>query len=448
MPESPNRYAPLDATTKRLRWLCVVYMLLLILEGALRKWFLPAFSDLLLLARDPVVLLAYLLAFSRNRFPKNKYILAAGLLMAFWSAATLLIGHQNLGVTAFGIRANFLHLPMAFIMGSVFYRQDVISLGKWWLLGTLAMTAIIILQFSSPQSAWINQGVGGVGSAGFSGALGRYRPPGTFSFIVGVVWFYTFSTAFLVAGLTQHTRYPKWLLLASAAAIIVAIPVSISRTLILSAALTFAVGVFASSLQKNAIFRFLRILLFGIVGVFIAGQFAVFDEAKEAFVARWERSTGEDAGGVEGAIIWRLTNEFLGPFVRSQELPLLGEGIGAGTQVGTKLLTGTRGFSLGEGEWFRLTAEGGIVFGGLYILWRVLLLFALAKFAIRAYFKGNGLGLIFLSTLGFNLLIGQFGQSTILGFTVVGIGLLIASIRLRPTIPVKTDAQSLDQKQT
>jgi len=355
-----DNYAKLDRTTITLRRLSILYIVLLIVEGGLRKWFLTGLSDLLLLARDPVILLAYLVAFTKGRFPLNKYILSAGALMVVWTAVTMLFGHQNPSVAIFGIRANFLHLPMAFIMGSVFYRSDVVWIGKWWLVGTLFMTGLIVLQFYSPQSAWINLAPGGMEGGGFSGAHGRYRPPGTFSFIVGVVWFYTFSTAFLVAGMTQHNRYPKWLMAAASIAIIVAIPVSISRSLIMSAALTFLVGMLVSSLQKNFIIRYLRIALFGVIGLIIASQFSVFDEAKEAFFARWEQSTSEEAGGVEGAIIWRLTNEFIGPFTGREELPFLGEGIGAGTQVGAKLLTGTKGFRLGEGEWFRLTAEGGI----------------------------------------------------------------------------------------
>ncbi len=326
---------------------------------------------------------------------------------------------------------------MAFIMGSIFYRRDVINIGKWWLIATIPMTVIICLQFYSPQSAWINQGVGGVEGAGFSGAMGRYRPPGTFSFIVGVVWFYVFATAFLVAGMTQHKRYPKWVIIAAAFAITIAIPVSISRMLILAAGLTLFVGVFITSLQKNALIRYLRVAVFIFVGFFIAGQLPVFDEAKETFAARWQHSTGESQGGIQEAIVMRMVDEFVGPFFQEEDLPFFGVGLGAGTQVGNQLLRGSTSFQLGEGEWFRTVAEGGIVFGGLFILWRVALLVALAKFFLRAYFNGNGLALILLLTSALNILTGQLGQSTILGFTVIGIGLTAASVRTQKqaTVP-------------
>lgn len=434
------RYEKFSTVVRQLRRLSYAYIALVLLEGALRKWFLTGFSDLLLLVRDPIVLAAYGLALSTRKFPKNHYVVLGILLMVVWSITTLLFGHQNITVTIFGIRANYLHFPMAFVMASVFYRSDVIQIGRWWLIGTLVMTVIIVLQFTSPQSAWINQGVGGVGSAGFSGAMGRFRPPGTFSFIVGVVWFYTFAVAFIMAGILQHNRYPKWLLLSAAIAILIAIPVSISRTLILSAALTVVVSLFASSLQKNALLRYLKIGVFTLIAIAGASQFPVFDDAKEAFFERWETSTSDDYGGIQGAIIWRITNEFTGPFLLEEDIPFFGQGIGAGTQVGAQVLSGTRGFQLGEGEWFRLTAEGGLLIGGLYILWRIALCIALFKYSLISFSKGNGLGFIFLSATAYNLLVGQLGQSTILGFTVIGIALTAASMRERKIVQAPSES--------
>ena len=51
------------------------------------------------------------------------------------------------------------------------------------------MTILIFIQFHSSQTAWVNMGVGGEGTAGFGGALGYMRPPGTFSFTSGYVSF-------------------------------------------------------------------------------------------------------------------------------------------------------------------------------------------------------------------------------------------------------------------
>src|ERR1700724_4235232 len=52
-----------------------VYMVLLIIEGALRKWTLPSLSDPLLLVRDPVVLATYYFAMRARIFPNNIWLL-------------------------------------------------------------------------------------------------------------------------------------------------------------------------------------------------------------------------------------------------------------------------------------------------------------------------------------------------------------------------------------
>jgi len=341
-------------------------------------------------------------------------------------------------VAAYGFKGNVLHIPFAFIIGKVLNRNDLVLMGKWWLWATLGMTVLICMQFYSPQSAWVNMGVGGDDSgAGFGGALGRYRPPGTFSFIIGVTWFYVFSTAFLICGLTMHKKYSKWLLIASSMAIIVAMPVSISRMMVLAAALTFIIGIVSSSRQKNALLRYGRFALFIIVGVFLASSIPIFDDARDAFLSRWTSST-ED---FKSSIIERTLEDFTRPFTSDRDIPIFGFGLGAGTQVGLRLLSQTSSFALGESDWERIVCELGKIFGTLFLLWRVVLTVDLSRYAIRAFRNGNGMGLVFLSATAFNLLVGALGQATVTGFVTLGIGLTIASMRLPKT---KTEANTID----
>ncbi len=433
---------------KQLQYLCYAYMILLVLEGALRKWVLPGLSNPLLLIREPIVLLAYFIALTNNRFPFNRYVITGFALMVVASLTAFLFGHGNPFVVAYGFRANFWHIPFAFIIGQSFNFKDVIKIGRWWLWGTLLMTALLVLQFYSTQSAWINKAPGGMEGGGFSGALGKYRPPGTFSFIVGIVWFYTFSTAFLAAGLTQYRFYSRTLLTLSSIALCLAIPVSISRSLILAAAVTALTGICASAFQKHMLARYFRIALLAGAGLMIASQFTVFEEAKEAFLHRWERSTREDKGGVQTMIVWRIAREFVGPFIENDDVSILGEGLGAGTQIGGQILTGKKGFYLGESEWYRLIGEGGIILGSLYIFWRLWIGIKLFHYSLRSLRTGHGLGLILLSATAYNLFVGQMGQPTINGFTVMGIGLTIAAMRVPKEYkltPTNTHAQSENQ---
>jgi hypothetical protein len=438
---APTQSVKPSLVERQLKYLVFAYIFLLIFEGALRKWALPQLSEVLLLVRDPIVLISYVLALIHHKFPINRYVVSGGILVLLCSVLAMLIGHGNLFVTLFGIRTNFLHIPFAFIIGNVLNRNDVVKFGNWWLWGTVGMTVLIVLQFYSPQSAWVNRSVGGGEGGGFSGAIGRYRPPATFSFIVGTVQFYTISTAFLIAGLMQHKYYSKFLLALASGAMLIAIPVSISRSLILSCAIVVLTGLFASGLQKGTMIRIVRITLIGCIALFFVAQIPIFDDAREAFMARWENSTGEKTGGFQTAIAGRLIEMFTGPFKNTEDLPLFGKGIGAGTQVGAKLLTGEKGFSLGESEWYRLFGEYGLILGLLFIIWRISLCFKLFTLSLKSLTRGNGMGLIFLSATALNLITGQLGQTTIHGFTMIGIGLTIASMRLPKTRPQTNDKQ-------
>lgn len=440
---SPQR---IDHANRVLRYLVWSYIILLIFEGALRKWVFPGLSDALLLIRDPIVLISYVWALIHHRFPTNHYVISGALLVCVCAITATFVGHGNLFVTLFGIRTNFLHIPFAFIIGNVLNRDDVIKVGRWWLWCSVGMTILLVLQFKLPQSSWVNRSVGGGEGVGFSGAMGYSRPPATFSFILGTVQYYTFTAAFLVAGLTQHQRYKKILPILSGTALLIAIPVSISRSLILSCAIVAAAGLFVTSLQKGTILRIFRISIVTMIALFIVSQIPVFDVAREAFMSRWESSTGEKRGGFSKAIIGRLIEMLTGPFKNTDELPIFGHGLGAGTQVGTKLLTGEQGFSLGESEWYRIFGEYGLVLGFLFVAWRVSLCIKLFSLSMKSLARKNGLGLIFLSTTALNLITGQLGQTSINGFTMLGIGLTIASMRIPKRSPGQTGATTHQRK--
>ena len=63
------------AFIKKLIW---VYFILLLSEGALRKWFLPSLSQGLLIIRDPIAIWIYYLCYAKGVFPlDNNYLKSA-----------------------------------------------------------------------------------------------------------------------------------------------------------------------------------------------------------------------------------------------------------------------------------------------------------------------------------------------------------------------------------
>src|SRR5690606_10301261 len=138
-------------------------------------------------------------AFKQDKLPVNRYLLLTVFIGLVSIYTALFLGHGNLSVAIFGARILLIHFPLMFIIGSIFDRSDVINLGRATLYIAIPMTVLIMLQFYSPQSAWVNRGVAGdLEGAGFSGAMGYSRPPGTFSFTNGLTTFFSLVSPFII----------------------------------------------------------------------------------------------------------------------------------------------------------------------------------------------------------------------------------------------------------
>jgi len=209
-----------------------VYFWLLIWEGMFRKWIFPGLSDLIFVIRDPVAIFAYLLAIRAKVFPWRPAVVVV-VLMAALSLVMAIPNDNRLLVTLFGVRTDFLHLPLIFLMARVINRNDVIRYGRWFMIFSVPILLIMIKQFDAPSdSAW-NVAVGGVASGQLRGAMGRIRPPGPFSFVTGPVDYFGVVAAFVFYGWLQPKVYGRLLVYVATIVTIVVIPVSISRSLLL-----------------------------------------------------------------------------------------------------------------------------------------------------------------------------------------------------------------------
>ena len=98
------------AFIKKLIW---AYFLLLLFEGALRKWFLPGLSQGLLIIRDPIVIWIYYLCYAQGVFPlENKYLQRCFQWVALAVVLSFLINRANPLTIAYGARTNLLHFPL------------------------------------------------------------------------------------------------------------------------------------------------------------------------------------------------------------------------------------------------------------------------------------------------------------------------------------------------
>ena len=415
-----------DATTRRLIYL---YVFLLFFEGGLRKWVLPQLAGPLTIVRDPVmvgIIFSYLLA---GRKLLNAYTLPIVALGLGSFVLTLGLGHQNIIIDLFGFRTLVLHFFLIFIAGEVLTRSDVETIGRYTIYLLPLMTLIIGLQFYSPQSAFVNRGIGGdLEGAGFSGTMGYLRPSGTFSFTNGSVSYYSLAAAYLFYFLGESKRIGKIPLIIGFVSAVVAIPLSISRTYIVQFAAS-GFFFFLVSLRSGQSIRNLAVaFLLAPIALLALSTLEFFQTALSVLTTRFEV-----ANRVEGGLDTSIADRFLGGLIRafteSEEIPWHGVGLGVGTNVGATLLTGRKVFIVGEGEWSRIVGEMGVWLGGSVLLLRLVLSIHLLVSSCLAALRGNALPFMLLSFGFLKVLLGGWSQPTSHGFSMVSAGLIIASLK-------------------
>jgi hypothetical protein len=131
---------------------------------------------------------------------------------------------------------------------------------------------------------------------------------------------------------------------------------------------------------------------------------------------------------VKNGIVARYLGDLGESIDTAIETPLLGRGLGIGTNAGAALLTGSRSFLLGESEWSRVVAESGATLGYAFILLRLAICWYLIRESWSALNRGQATPLLLVAASGLDLVSGQFGQPATLGFVVFTSGLALAGI--------------------
>lgn len=437
---------------KSLRWLVWIYLFFLIFEGVLRKWVFPGQSNIFLVVRDPLVLLIYLLAMADRRFPWHAGTLGAGALGLVAMVFSIFSPNAAVIVLLYGFKAAFLHVPLIFVLPHILERRDLDRIG-WAVLALAPVMAVLMaIQFQAAPESWWNVGAGGSEDGQMEGAMGRIRPPGLFSFITGAAQYCALLMAFLLdSALRVEGRRRWWWLGLVAFSLVICVTVSISRMLwVMVVAPLFMLG-FLLRARPELVGRLVGLISVGLVALLLASGLEVFDEGTEAFNSRLGRTGDYHASWLDRAtnVAARLLEDPYWAWLAAKDAPLLGHGLGAGTNVAAASTSGRLYFALGEGEWVRMVLELGPLLGLPYLLFRVGLGLSLLGPAWRAAREGSGLA-IFLFANAFPLLVvGQWGQATTLGFAMVMAGLCLTAAKLdlaeaeaAPVVPDTPDAEA------
>lgn len=418
---------------KKLIWL---YLTLLILEGGLRKWVLPALATPLLVVRDPIVIYLVIIGFYKG-WLNNRYAISMMVVSTISFFVTIVFGHQNFLTAVYGWRVFFFYFPFMFIIGHLLNLKDVIMIGKYIIYISIPMTVLIIFQFYSPQTSFINYGVGGddSGTSGIGGALGYFRPPGIFSFTSGYVTFQllvgTYLSFFLLKNnkLSSEYKLSDIIIILAVLSFFLSIPFSISRTHFFQSIVLLLYVTFISIQQKsNSLKLILGTFLFVAITYFLVDTTDYVQTSFSAFGERF-KSASISEGGLKGTLVDR----YLGSLIRAfnSDIPLVGYGLGFGTNVGAKLLGNENMYTKfnSDQEWVRVFGECGLILGFAIMFIRSYFTFHYFSKSFKILLKEKEI-LPWLFSVGIILLIamGQFNANTNLGFAVLFGGLGLATV--------------------
>lgn len=380
-----------------------LFFFLLIYEGAFRKWFLPSLSDLFLVIRDPLAVYVVWVG-CKCGLVRNRFVVASWWIGAIALVTTILFGHHNWLIALYGVRLWAYYIPFIFAVPLFLSIHDILSICKCSLWLIIGMTLLMVLQYFTPQTSVFNLGVGGIGSAGFSGVGNYFRPSGTFSFTNGITLFMVWATCCCFAVFFLNRKFGNgkfwtspYLLGVVFICLVIAVPVSLSRAVVAEMVIIFlwAMGMaFLTSRYKK---RFLRLML-----VLLAfAPFLLTSERLQIAVdnmqTRFIMASQSEGNFVTGSIMERKILFLFADFTYVGEVPLLyGEGIGMSTNVAAVLLTGKKAFLTAEGGSDVL--ENGYLMGIVMFLYKWLLLFYILYLCVKVR-KWSLLPLLFAVSL-------------------------------------------------
>src|SRR5947207_11205544 len=347
-------------------------------------------------------------------FRRNAIILAFAIIaLLFWFVSLVVLEpflslKPLILVTGFGFRSNFLHLPLIFVIGRALDADDVKKLGRWVLIGLIPMALLLAIQFNAAPDSLINRTAGLGETQQITAGGGKIRPPGTFSFVSGVIFYAALSAAYLLYGALTRGAYRNWLLFGAGFALVVTIGVSGSRSVLLAVLVVLASLLLIIVVRPGAVNQFGRNLLIAVAILLVAVRLPVFKEGVHILSDRFTAVAEAEETTIAGGLIARTFGGFTEGILFIPRAPIGGYGLGIGTNGGAKFLTGRAIFLLTEGEWGRVVLESGPILGVAYLIWRIVLTFRLGFFSYRQLKRGEILPVMLYAAGFISLLNEQF----------------------------------------
>ena len=413
---------------KKLFWL---YFLLLFFEGALRKWILPQFSAPLLIIRDPIALLIIWEAYRRHKWPKKWAGVIAVLIVMLIGLAIMqvIVVGTPWFIVVYGLRSYLLPFPVAFVMGESLDGEDLrkFAVCTLWLL--LPLTLLEVVQYSQPSTSIWNTGAS-EGSVQLAYAAGHVRASATFSYVTGPIGYLPLAAAFIFFGLAKPGFVKRWLLWASSCALVLAVPITGSRTVVFElAAVTACVGI-AAAFGVSQFVKSIQLILAMAFVALLVSQLPIFAESTQTLVDRFTEATAAEGGSTSQSFLLRLVDPTVAAV--SEDVSAgdwLGQGMGYGAAAVAQLLTGQQFGLVGEEESERVLGEFGWPCGLAFLLFRLFLAAWIAAKAIANVRRHEPLAWLLIPLTFPSIFINVLEQPTEQGFTVIATAFSLAALR-------------------
>jgi hypothetical protein len=409
-----------------------ILLVIVIVEGAVRKWFLPSASEFVYFYKDVLMVVVIFSYLTKKHKPplliKHQLKFFSVILFAFILYAVASISNPSLPhplVGLLGVKAYLLYVPLVFLVPRMFTsREKLVAFLKWYLIISLSVAALCAVQFvnADPDSslnryAWDEKTMA---SAGLEMDVARFqdsanndfvRVTGPFSYLSGLAIYLPTAFALLLGLISQRRMGPlpkgfRWLYHISLAVVTTATFMTGSRGAVLN--LCIMALIFYALSPKKDLLRRLRQAVVGGILIFITLT-VFFPQAYDALYTRTfggEEKISEGRGRVEEA--FRL------PIDEAGYAGAFGYGVGA-TQNAVPVLmsklslpfVGEKIPIYYESESGRLMLELGIIGYVLHLFLRLGIFFTLlsACFSIRDV-ESKSLAIAAVAALIFPLFIG------------------------------------------
>jgi len=406
-------------------------LIYIIIEGGIRKWFLPTYNIEIIIFRDFFIIFLILYGFSKRLFLINSTLESLAIfwtiLIIFWSILQLTFKNTQFEILIVGYRNWILYLWVAIL----FYRSvtshiEIENLIFKISLVLIPMSILIVLQHFLPVDHFINQYTQDQTNLSDNSRIsqvifGIVRTTGTFTNPTGYGVFMTFITPLVLSILNLSSYNDKYnnLKLLIIICFALCVILSGSRTVIFSSLficlIYYLILLYFKKFKKVFLFSFLFLFFYILSLIF-------FDRAIDAILERINTASMNEK------LSTRMFELIFGNVWYQRNFDFLGMGFGYGSNL-SKIFV-NKMFILGEYETDRIIGEGGLI-GILFIFFKIIISFHLLKKSIEiSYVRRDFLPLIFILTfiiIIFTQLV--TGQNTVHAFSFLSLGLSFALIK-------------------